>query len=317
MTSPTDLTSTIPDTHVNNISDNNSSNLPFNHERLRKSLALSAPYTAFWTLLNTGLFQAGQAMSLLSSAVLLPIAGGFLMSSIYEYERRKTYMNDNGIKDERLIPPDEAHKIQNHAAGMAFQMMLPYMVAQVAMHFVLADLAKELTAGAVFAGAPLEAQMVTMLIGGLVFGAAMAAFEAIRAYNNNENLTSKEAMTKFGKLFVIGLFTGLFAQFTALIPGLNHAHGAGMPGWTATSFAVMGQLLTFTVGFAALIHVKEPDLVEALRADPLKEAPVQSLETHCYSNLLSKVKNGAKNLVNPAPDLKTNNKTQNNRVVNF
>lgn len=100
---------------------------------------------------------------------------------------------------------------------------------------------------------PWQLDMVMMIASGV----GMALFLTCTAIYQNKQLGRPNSGSEIFALIVVGLFAGMGAYATAMIPDLNRTHGLNMPDWGANLLSGVTCGLVVTALFSALPYIKQ------------------------------------------------------------
>jgi hypothetical protein len=186
-----------------------------------------------------------------------PVIAGFSLACVFYALQEPIYRkaHQSHHRDKLVF-----RYMKEKAESFASQFIVGTLASNLVSFFVLDQLKKVLTAGVMLAGAPLEAQMVMMVISGVVFGLAMLAMKQREAVLTNSPLTTAQIVS----CLVTGLVAGIGFYVASLIPSFNDTYKVGMPSEAASLLSVIGYMavLATTFGNYMFSSIREYDRKE-------------------------------------------------------
>lgn len=222
--------------------------------------------TGGWALFNTGVFQLSAVSSLAINSLVVPPFAALFITNTFEELATQAYLNKHHCKKQDL-PRHVAEQITTRSYYMGAQFIAGSAISQIMAFAVLNELSNTFSGGAIIGGAPIEAQMLMMALSGVVFGASMLAVKMVEAYRTGKQLSPAQMISSF----VTGLMAGMGFYLASIIPGLNHAYGAGMPNWSSALVSCLGYMAVLAGTFGPYMHISH--------AQYEKQAPLPSPNT--------------------------------------
>jgi hypothetical protein len=194
-----------------------------------------------WGIFSTDLITAPAAATTFLSGFLGPVIGFIWIVSAFQMMQQDLIKNNPSARSTR--------REQERSFVFANQFLWGQIFAHFSVKF-LPSIAQGLTSGPMIAGAPLEAQMLMMVVHGLVFGLTMLAFKAHQMRKEHPKIKYSEMLSSFATGFVAGM--GFYVA--SLIPGFNKAYDLGMTAGDSILLSTLVYMATFTATFGNYMY---------------------------------------------------------------